>query len=72
MKKTDLLQTALRFTQPLNLRTELRPGITRPFFETPRRPAGHDMLMLTTHPDLLPETGTAQPRDLTFFNLDRP
>lgn len=70
MKKTEI--TTLRFAQPLNLRTEFRPGITRPFFETPRRPAGHDMLMLTAHPDLLPDPTPAQPRDLTFFNLDRP
>jgi hypothetical protein len=76
MKKTDLIQTALRFTQPLNLdlhpRRETRPGITRPFFETPRRPAQHDMLLLNTHPELLPTPELAPPRDLTFFNFDRP
>ncbi|MDF3056291.1 MAG: hypothetical protein K0R17_506 [Rariglobus sp.] len=72
MKKTDLTAT-LRFTQPLNLTPpQPRPGITRPFFETPRRPAAHDMLMLTTHPDLLPNPEPAPLRDLTFFNLDRP
>jgi hypothetical protein len=76
MKKTDLLQAALRFTQPLNLnshpRRETRPDITRPFFETRRRPAQHDMLLLNTHPELLPTPELAPPRDLTFFNFDRP
>ena len=68
----DLTQIALHFAQPLNLRPAFRPGITTPFFEMPRRPAGHDMLMLTAHPELIPEPAPAQPRDLTFFNLDRP
>ncbi|HSI08779.1 MAG: hypothetical protein ACAH89_08655 [Rariglobus sp.] len=74
MKKTDLIQTALRFTQPLNLNfaREPRPDITRPFFETRRRPAQHDMLMLNTHPEFLPTPELAPPRDLTFFNFDRP
>ena len=74
MKKTDLL-TTLRFAQPLRLepRPDRRLGITRPFLETPRRHhAGHDMLMLTPHPDLLPDPEPAPLRDLTFFNLDRP
>lgn len=74
MKKTELTPTRLRFTQPLRLTTNTsnRPGIMRPFFETTRRPAGHDMLMLATHPDLLPDPEPAPLRDLNFFNLDRP
>jgi len=73
MKKTDI-QTTLRFAQPLNLDPQPRQaGITRPFFQTPLRPAGHDMLLLNAHLDLLPATPElAPPRDLTFFNLDRP
>lgn len=61
----------LRFLLPLNLDREPRHGITRPFFETQRRPAGHDMLLLNAHPDLLTEPSPPQ-RDLTFFNLDLP
>jgi len=76
MKKPDIIQTALRFTQPLNLHfgrpPEPRPDITRPFFETARRPAQHDMLLLNAHPDLLPSPELPPPRDLTFFNFDRP
>ncbi|MFA6960491.1 MAG: hypothetical protein WC205_07060 [Opitutaceae bacterium] len=71
MITTELLAT-LRFTQPLNLQRTLRPDITRPFFETPLRPAAHDMLLVNTHPDLLPEPLPAPPRDLTFFNFDLP
>jgi hypothetical protein len=71
MKMTDLTN-ALRFMQPLNLNHELRHDITRPFFETPRRPAQHDMLLLNPHPDLIPAPEPAPLRDLTFFNLDRP
>ena len=73
MKKTDQPAT-LRFAQPLRLepRPDRRRGITRPFLETARRPAGHDMLMLTAHPDLLPDPEPAPLRDLNFFNLDRP
>jgi len=66
------LQTALRFAQPLKLHRELPQGITRPFFETPRRPTRNDMLLLNAHPDLLPTPESNPPRDLTFFNLDFP
>ncbi len=70
MKTTDFTAT-LHFTQPLRLHADLlRQGITRPFFETPRRPAAHDMLLLNAHHDLAPEPKPL--RDLTFFNLDRP
>lgn len=74
MKKTEPTQPRLRFTQPLRLTTHAapRPGITRPFFETPRRPAGHDMLLMAMHPDLLPDPEPAPLRELNFFNLDRP
>jgi hypothetical protein len=74
MKKPDTLHTALRFTQPLNLHFPRapRPDITRPFHETTRRPAQHDMLLLNAHPDLLPAPELPPPRDLTFFNFDRP
>jgi hypothetical protein len=73
MKTTDI-QTTLRFTQPLNLHfnRETRPDITRPFFGTHRRPAQHDMLLLNAHPEILPTPELAPPRDLTFFNFDRP
>jgi hypothetical protein len=66
------LQTALRFAQPLTLHRELPQGITRPFFETRRRPTQNDMLLLNAHPDLLPTPELSPPRDLTFFNLDLP
>ncbi|MBC8040656.1 MAG: hypothetical protein H7Y06_08950 [Opitutaceae bacterium] len=75
MNTTDITRIALRFTQPLNLhfnRETTRPDITRPFFETHRRPAQHDMLLLNTHPELLPTPELAPPRDLNFFNFDRP
>jgi hypothetical protein len=76
MNTTRLTRTALRFTQPLNLHfgrpAEPRPGITRPFFDTPGRPAQHDMLLVNAHPDLLPAPDLPPPRDLTFFNFDRP
>jgi hypothetical protein len=72
--KTTAIQTALRFTRPLdlNFRREPRPDITRPFFGTHLRPVQHDMLLLNTHPELLPAAELAPPRDLTFFNFDRP
>lgn len=66
------LTGALRFQQPLNLTRETRQGITRPFQDTPRRPAQHDMLLLNAHPDLLATPEPAPLRDLTFFNFDRP
>jgi hypothetical protein len=66
------LEPTLRFTQPLRLHREPRQGITRPFFETPLRPAQHDMLLVNAHPDLLPAGDPTPPRDLTFFNLDLP
>ena len=70
MTTTDFTAT-LHFTQPLRLHTErIRQGISRPFFETPLRPATHDMLLLNAHHDLVPEP--APLRDITFFNLDRP
>jgi hypothetical protein len=73
MKQTDIHPTTLRFAQPINPGPALRPGITRPFFEkTTRRPATHDILMLATHPDLIPDPEPAPLRDLNFFNLDRP
>jgi hypothetical protein len=74
MNTTDIQRIALRLTQPLNLRfnRDPRPGITRPFYETPRRPAQHDMLLLNAHPELLPTPELPPPRDLTFFNFDRP
>jgi len=72
MNKTATPTPGRRLTRPLNLNPERRPGIARPFFETPGRLAGHDMLMLSAHPDLIPETAPTPPRDLTFFNLDRP
>lgn len=68
------IPTPLRFAQPLNLqpRREPHPAITRPFFQTRLRPAGHDMLIVNTHPDLLPAPDLPPPRDLTFFDFDRP
>lgn len=76
MNTTDLTRIPLRFAQPLNLHfrrpAEPRPDITRPFFETPRRRAQHDMLLLNAHPDLVPGPELPPPRDLTFFNFDRP
>ena len=75
MHTTDIHRIALRLTQPLNLRFNRAPrsdDITRPFFETPRRPARHDMLLLNAHPELLPTPELPPPRDLTFFNFDRP
>lgn len=67
---TDIT-AALRFTRPLNLDREMRQGITRPFQDTPLRPAGHDMLLLNAHPELTREPPAPQ-RDLSFFNLDLP
>lgn len=74
MNTTDIHRIALRFTQPLNLHLNRATcaDITRPFFETHRRPAQHDMLLLNTHPELLPAPELLPPRDLTFFNFDRP
>lgn len=71
---TSQIPNALRFAQPLNLRRELapRPDITRPFQAAWRRPAQHDMLLLTAHPDLLPAPEPATPRDIPFFDFDRP
>ena len=66
------LASDLRFTQPLNLNRETRQRITRPFQDTPRLPARHDMLLLNAHPDLLATPEPAPLRDLTFFNFDRP
>ncbi len=72
MTTTEFTAT-LRFTQPLRLHAErLREAISRPFFETPLRPATHDMLLLNAHPDLLPPEPPEPARDLTFFDLDRP
>jgi len=69
--KTTAFTATLHFTQPLRLHAILpRQGITRPFLETPRRPASHDMLLLNAHHDITPEP--APLRDLTFFNLDFP
>jgi hypothetical protein len=65
------LTDAPRFTRPLNLHRELRRDITRPFQETPRRPAAHDMLLLNLHADLLAAEPAAA-RDLAFFNCDFP
>jgi hypothetical protein len=66
-----ILAKTWRFTQPLRVDSEaLRQAITGPFFETPLRPAAHDMLLLNAHHDLLPEPAPLQ--ELTFFNLDRP
>lgn len=71
MKKTDDTN-APRFAQPLNRQPQTRPGITRPFFDTLFRPAGHDMLLLSAHLEFLPEPAPPRPGDLTFFNLDHP
>lgn len=61
------------FAQPLNLRRELapRPDITRPFQAAWRRPAQHDMLLLTARPDLLPAPEPTQ-EETPFFDFDRP
>ncbi len=71
MNNTAIIRTP-RFAQPLNLTTHLSQEITRPFFETEFHPATHDMLLLNTHPDLLPEPEPAPIHELTFFNIDRP
>lgn len=74
MTTTALHPTAWHFEPPLPLNLDRihHTDITGPFQETTRHPAGHDMLMLATHPDLLPDAQPVPLHDLNFFNLDLP
>lgn len=75
MNTATIRKPMLRFPRPLRLKPDTPPtpiDITRPFFQTAPRPAAHDMLLLNAHLEFLATPEPTPPRDLTFFNLDRP